>query len=478
MIGTLDRTILTTLVREEWRLHARLFGGRRFTLFPLVLATLVGAGSSALVWTGTDPAAVVVGLHLLVFCFGLYSGTAGFVGSDMLENLLGDLTLVLASSTTLPLSRRRLLGLFLLKDGGYYSILFVLPITLGAGPLLEGSWLSLLATLTTLWLSLALVFAGGMVLTVAAIAVRTRGVPGSAIVGVAILGAGVSWWQGWLPVLAATPLGTGGSAVTAAMIGVSTLVIGTLAVAGFDPQYSTPTRTATDRFGRLDSALPGTENALVAKTLLDLSRSSGGLWKPFVSAGILLVLVGALVGVVESITGLGPAPGLFFGGVLGLSAFTTYNWLTQFDAVESYLIYPISVTDIFEAKRTAFVLIGTPTVVLPYLLAVILFQASLLDAAVGAVVLAGYGLYYYGLTVWLAGFDPNEFLFDGVRFSAFTLGVAIPLVPTLVAGFVVVPLTPAVAVGCGLAGVALGAIGGVLSQRAGPRWERRYRQDG
>ena len=103
------------------------------------------------------------------------------------------------------------------------------------------------------------------------------------------------------------------------------------------------------------------------------------------------------------------------------------------------------------------------------------FEATLVDAVVGAVLLAGYALYYYGLTVYIAGFDPNEFLFDAVRFALFTLGVGVALVPTLVAGFVVVPPSGAVAAGLGVAGIGFGAVGMVLSSRAGPRWEERYR---
>ena len=185
----------------------------------------------------------------------------------------------------------------------------------------------------------------------------------------------------------------------------------------------------------------------------------------------------ALVGVVDSITGIAPAPGIFFGGVLGLSAFTTYNWLTQFDSLEAYLVYPVSVVDVFRAKRIAFVLVGTPTVAVPYLAAVVWFEAMPLDAVVGAILLAGYALYYYGLTVYIAGFDPNEFLFDAVRFATFTVGVGVALVPTLVAGFVVVPPSVELAAALGVGGVGMGIVGIVLSSRAGPRWERRYRRE-
>ncbi|MFC4541824.1 hypothetical protein ACFO5R_07770 [Halosolutus amylolyticus] len=467
-------TLFRILAREEWRLHTRLFGGWRFVFFPVVVAVLAGLGGVALLANGTARSTVVAGLHVLALGFGLYSGTAGFVGSDMLENVFGDLSLVLSSSTTLPIGRRHLLALFLLKDALFYGIVFVLPMAIGAGPVLGLTAATPLSVLA-LWLSLSIVFAAGMAVTVALIACRTRGVPAWAIVA-AIGGAVVvAWLTDQTSVISAVLVPLGSPAIGGALA-IKTLVVATAALAAYDPTYGRPARTAGDRFARTSDVVPFTADPLVRKTLLDLARSSGGVWKPVVSAGILLALVAALVGVVDSITGVEPAPGIFFGGVLGLSAFTTYNWLTQFDAVESYLAYPVSVADVFQAKRVAFVLVGGPAVAGPYLAAVVWFEATIVDAAVGAILLAGYAVYYYGLTVFLAGFDPNEFLFDAVRFSLFTVGVAVPLVPTLVVGFVLVPPTLPIGAALALSGVGVGTIGWVLSSRAGPRWERRYRQ--
>ncbi|UHQ95442.1 hypothetical protein [Haloterrigena alkaliphila] len=476
--GLSIRRLLGVLFREEWRLHTHLFGGWRFALFPVVIAALAVSAAFALVETGTAPGTIVTGLHVLVFGFGLYSGTAGFAGSDMLENVFGELSLVLSTSTTLPLSRRKLLGVFLLKDALFYAVAFVLPMAISNAALVDNV-AAVPVAVGTLWLSLSLAFVAGMALTVAVIAVRTRGVPTWAIVGAAVAGAGAAWLTGTGGAVRSVFVPIDGSPASALGLLVGTGVVGAASLALYDPTYGRPARTASDRFARLSDVLPveavGADSALVSKTLLDLARSSGGVAKPFVSAAILLALVAALVDVVDSITGIAPAPGIFFGGVLGLTAFTTYNWLTQFDSLEEYLAYPVSIADVFRAKRVAFVLVGAPTVAVPYLAAVLWFEATLLDAVVGAVLLAGYALYYYGLTVYIAGFDPNEFLFDSVRFSLFTLGVAVALVPTLVAGFVVVPPTGTVAVVLGVAGIGFGGVGMVLSSRAGPRWETRAR---
>ncbi|SIS01581.1 hypothetical protein [Natronorubrum thiooxidans] len=474
--GATTWRLFAVLFREEWRLHTRLFGGWRFALFPVVIATLAVGATVALRETGTAEGTIVTGLHVLALGFGLYSGTAGFAGSDMLENVFGRLSLVLSTPTTLPLSRRRLLGLFLLKDALFYTVAFVLPMA-ASNAVLVGLSATTPIAVGALWLSLSLSFVAGMALTVALIASRTRGVPAWALVGAVVLGAGGLWAMDATRAIRFLFVPIDGSMVSAGGLAVGSILVGTTSLAVYDPTYGRPSRTTGDRFAQLSDVVPleTSTSALVSKTLLDLARSSGGIWKPFVSAAILLALVAALVDLVETITGIAPAPGIFFGGVLGLTAFTTYNWLTQFDSLEAYLVYPVSVADVFRAKRIAFVLVGAPTVAVPYLGAICWFEATAVDTVVGAFLLAGYALYYYGLTVYIAGFDPNEFLFDAVRFTLFTVGVAVALVPTLVAGFVVVPPSTTVALVLALSGLGFGGVGYVLSSRAGPRWNERSR---
>ena len=100
----------------------------------------------------------------------------------------------------------------------------------------------------------------------------------------------------------------------------------------------------------------------------------------------------------------------------------------------------------------------------------------LIDAIAGLALCIGLQAYLFGLTVALAGTQPNEFLFDTVLFAGFTLGVALPLVPVLVVGFVAAPLSAPLAAALVVAGVGLAGIGHVLYGRAVPRWRERYRE--
>jgi len=103
------------------------------------------------------------------------------------------------------------------------------------------------------------------------------------------------------------------------------------------------------------------------------------------------------------------------------------------------------------------------------------FTAS--DAAVGLVVLLGFQSYLFGLTVWLAGTRPKEFLFDTLLFSVFFLAVAIPMIPVLVVA-VALPEPSLLVLGTVLAGACLLALAGrLLLSTAGSRWEHRLRTE-
>ncbi|MFB6184140.1 MAG: hypothetical protein ABEI96_06250 [Haloarculaceae archaeon] len=475
--STHTRTLLAAMLREEWRLHSDLFGGRRFAAFPAFVALISAEAVYGLVWTGTGYGTVVAGVNALTFAFGLYTGTIGLVGRDAIRNLLGDVTLVLFAARTLPVSRRRLLGVFVLKDLLYYIALFLLPLTVAFVPAALAGY-GPVGRLPLLVASLALTFALGLGITFAAISLSTRGLAGRTLLVVAAAAVGVAWALGATPAwyvtggVYATPV----SLRTAVLLAAAVALIA-VGLAAYDPTYTSPARTATGGFERYHGRLPFDADGLVAKSLLDVTRSHGGVWKVLFSGGILFAVSAVLVPAVETVTGVSPSTGVAFGAMLGLSGFTTYNWLTQFDSVAEYLTLPVSVAALFRAKGVGFLLLALPAALAYYLLALALFGARVPEAATGVVLLVGITVYLFGLTTALAGFSPNEFLFDTVLFAAFTVAIAVPLVPALVVGFVVVPV-PAPLLGALLVeGGVLALVGGLLYRRAIPKWSVRYRRE-
>jgi hypothetical protein len=456
------------LVREEWRLHAALFGGRRFALFPLFVAAIAAGTSAFLAWGGTDPAAPVAGVHALVAVMGLHVGTVGLVGRDALENLLGDTALLVFSARTLPVSTRRLLLAFLLKDVAYYAGLFVAPLVVGLAPLsLAGYPLSRLPLvfLTTSW-----TFAAGVGVSLALVGLYTRSRP------LALLPVVVA--VPWYPAAAVpyTPYGLLAGVTLAGVAGSLALVTvpAAVGVALFDTERRTPARTAGNRFRWLHARLGGLDRqGALAKSLLDLHRSSGGAVKLLFSQGLVFAVVAGLLAYLPNVVPVRPSPGLALAAVLALGAFTTYNWLCQFDDEAFYGRYPLALSTVFRAKLVAYGLLALPVGLAYLALGAAVFGVESL--AVGFLAYPALAVYVFGVTAYVAGLRPTELLFDTPTFALFSAAVVAVLLPVVVAA-IVYPVAPlAVGVGSITFAVVAAGIGFLLYRRAGPRWTRRAR---
>jgi hypothetical protein len=470
------RRVFVEMLREEWRLHSRLFRGSHFSLFPVFICLLVGGAAKLLAVTGTAPKTVFAGLHALVFVFGLHTGSIGFVGRDALRNLLGDVTLLVFSARTLPLSQNTLLGLFVVKDSVYYAVLFLLPISLGTVLAVHGVAAPLLAaaTVSLLWTTLTLTFVLGMGTTIAALGLAGRGVPGLALLTLPLVAVGAALASGvdvisYSPYglfLAQTPLRAGTTAT--GIFGVFLLGAFT-----FDATASRPARTVEPAFRRWWRRIG---DPVATKSLLDIHRSAGGFGKVLFSAAVLFGVTAALVDFAGQITGVPPSTGISFGAILGLSGFTTYNWLTQSDDVTLYFAHPLSVKAVFVGKFRAFLLLGPLVGLAFYGLALVWRGESVAEAVVGAVLLVGVACYIFGTTVYLTGLSPNEFLFDTALFAVFGVAMVLPLVPILIAGFAISPLSGTLLAALGGSGGVLGAVGVGLYRRSLPKWSTRYQQ--
>ena len=468
------RTLFLAMLREEWRMHTTLFGRRRFAAFPIFVALISAAGVHFLAYAGVGMSLVVGGVHGLAFAFGLQTGTVGFLGRDAMQDLLGGITLLVFSARTLPLSRGQALGVFVVKDLVYYSILFLLPLTLAFAPAV---WTGNFGAdqLPLLWVTLTAAFTYGIAVTVLLIGLFTRGKPGRVVALLGAAGVGLAWVAG-IDVLAATPwaLYEDPSIATAALGLAPIFVLVGIGMVLHDSTYQRPARSAGDRFAGLTARLPVDDRGLVARSLLEVHRSSGGIFKLVFSGGIIFAVCAFLMILIEPIVGGRPSTGVTFGSLLALTAFTTYNWLTQFDSIESYRRLPLDAGDVFEAKLWAFLALGLPVGLAYLVLAIALFGAQPLEVLAGVALLVGIEIYLFGLTVWLSGFSPNEFLFDTVLFALFGAAIAAALVPVLVIGFVVVPVPPVLLAGLvGFAGF-LAGVGLVLYRWAIPKWEEAH----
>ncbi len=462
-------SLFVRMLREEWRLHSELFGGGRFGTFPVAIGALTALGTWLLAETGTPPDAVIAGMHALVVLFGLQVGTIGLVGRDALRDVLGDVTLLVFSARTLPLSWRRLLATFLLKDLCYYGGLLLAPAVVGFGVVAVSEGLAA-ATVAFAWVTVTLAFAlgVGISLTLAALATRS---PPALLAAVALAAAGFVW-SGVDP-LSVTPyaLFVDPSLATAAVGLGPVLALGAVGVWLFEPSEGGDDGRQRSVERLLVRVAP---DHLTRRPLLAVARSSGSVGKVLFSMGVLFAVTALVLRQVTAATGIEPAAGVAFGTLLGLGAFTTYSWVTQFDDPREYLRHPVSYAQVFAGKRRAYLLLSVGAGLAYLALATLWYPVA--ELAVGVVVLPFVATYVFGVAAYLTGLSPNELLFDTPLFAMFGASLAAISLPLLVAALASSQY-PTTATGVAL-GVALvgGAVGVGLSRRAGPRWDERLLQ--
>ncbi|MFB6215548.1 MAG: hypothetical protein ABEJ72_01045, partial [Candidatus Aenigmatarchaeota archaeon] len=115
--------MIRRMLKEEWRIHSELYRGSNFATFPFVIFGISLAATYLILNYSTISASAYGGFLSIIGLFmGLTVGTIGFSSSDMLKNVFGRTNFLIYASRTLPVSRRKLLAAFLVKDLIYYSL--------------------------------------------------------------------------------------------------------------------------------------------------------------------------------------------------------------------------------------------------------------------------------------------------------------------------------------------------------------------
>lgn len=442
------------MVREEWRLHSRLFGGRGFAAFPLVITALAGATYFLLVVSGFSVHEVQHGLHYLVVFLGLNVGSVGFVSRDAVQNLLGESNLLIFTSRTQPVSRRRIVATFLVKDLLYYSFLYLTPLVLALVPVAvyagESPWVAVLV-----WVTLTASFALGVSLSFLGAALYTRGRT-PLLAGAALLGVLITLFRFDLLVL--TPVAFYLSPGAGTALGLLTPL--PLAAAGLYVLRTAPgprSRTMNDRYEPLNRWLG---NGLVTKMVLDVLRSSGGVLKLLVSLGVLFGLFVFLEAYIPLVGGIVTSPSLSLAVVLAASSVSVYHWINMFDEASEYLVQPVGYGDVVHAKMVVHHAFALPMCYLYLAVGAVLMGSE--GLVLGTVALPPLVLYVYGVAVYLTGLDPDDLLLDAGLFSVFFAAVSVVVLPLFVASFTytlfpvgVAAFTLAVSFMAGLAGYLL-----------------------
>jgi hypothetical protein len=169
-------------------------------------------------------------------------------------------------------------------------------------------------------------------------------------------------------------------------------------------------------------------NPLSAKSILDVSRSSGGLAKILFSMGVLSFFYWTLVIYYPLAYIFLTNPLVSYGLMLGLLSLSIYNWLNRFDNIEEYLYLPVNSERLLESKETAYLLVAIPFSAGLVLVSSVFYDGALLLALASTVSMTVYNL---GVARRLTGLSPNRKLFETGTFIKYVTLIGLFLVPLL-----------------------------------------------
>lgn len=426
---------------EEYRVLCDLFGKKRLALFPIMLiiiSVLLGIGAPLF---NFEPQTSVAVLISIIWLFGIQTGSLGFEARDMIDNLMGGSARILYSSRTLPITKSKLASIFLLKDALIYTLVMLLPIVSGSLLGIEfspfqgeyGSTVSYtIMDALYLYIISVLSFIFGSSVGFA-ITTSDIGSPKTVILTLITTVICVTLYLIYdINIQMITEIEP--------IIGSVLLIIGTIISSLIGVwQFGVVSETQEkSRYHNYYEYLPRRVSRskvlnVVAKSLVDIKRSPGGLWKLVFSTGIIVATVVFLVTIVENFIVTMMMQEFLYVGLLSMAVFPVYSIVYRYDSDEYYSVQPISSLQVRKAKSLiylflSYVIIGSFYTALTY------GSVSLINYVFGMILLPFLLVYQLGIFLAVAKDEPSKFLFNGVLFGTYSVSMMFVIVPVVMVG--------------------------------------------
>ncbi len=411
--------IFKNMMKEEWRIHSTMFGGKTFAFFPIMLLIFSFINTLFLPFMRNmlSLREIVYLAHYIFLVAGFSVGTFGILGRDVMNRRFGETSLIIFSSKNLPLSERRLLFNFLLKDVLYYFILWILPFISGFGiasPLLSIPYFYTFLLLITLSLSFLIGLSISFFLSI--LFIRSRNICLAAVaVGISsilyfLILYGAERWYSLLEIfppleyfLKRNPLQILFSVSIIFFLSLISIIL-------IKTDYPGRKRGYSNSFDNIASIFGFTRySPIIAKDFLDLKRSEGGMGKVVFSFLLPIMMVWFLFYIFMRALPSINFP-VIFSIFLGIISPSIYNWLTEFESLSTYKILPLKISMVMKSKVMLYSIFN----ILP--IAIIVTTIILFDHAlhIFPVIIAFASLSFYSLsiTVYLMGLHPNILIYN------------------------------------------------------------------
>ncbi|MDD1767561.1 MAG: hypothetical protein LUQ27_03195 [Methanomassiliicoccales archaeon] len=431
--------LLSTMLKEEYRMHVTYSSRTIFLALPLFIAFIsFGMGVSLHQLERNISVRELLTLtHVGIFLYGLSVGAFGFLGKTYVERRFGKNNYVINMPAILPISfRRTFLGMFL-RDVVFYLLIVLLPALLGlllAAPIAHFSILSIGGVFIALLLS----FLIGISFSFAVSVIYTRSVKAFIAVVFAFMALVIGYgvfdlynMETILPALAfqdsIPPLGTEWEGallhllISIAFIASFTTAATLLVRESLNGGKSQHEEKFPDYYARLGFARSYRE--LLAKEFVDLVRS-GTIGKMVFSFVAPLVFLSFSTWYVNY--GLAIPVGfntVFYAAMVGFFGVLLYSWLTNIDLLDYFETLPVSVPKVIRTKLIAFLFL-TLGISTAFVLAIAWINGELQLLWLALPVLYITSIYMVVATAYLTGLNPNSFLFNPeilIKFAAVSI---------------------------------------------------------
>lgn len=352
---------------------------------------------------------------------------------------LGQVNLLLSLSQLYPVSFKRTMAVFYVKDAVFYILYSIIPLVGGiavAAPLAGVTY----AGVALLGLTMFLTFMLGMSLSflISAAAVRARAAAGA--IGLLVLAlVALVYPLGILrPGHLVLPLGYWYSydpLYLLASVGLAVLLsIG--AVLLTKERFEAPQGVHEEMLLPLEErfAFTGDMRTLVAKEWVELRRS--GMMAAFVT-GFLGPLLGIYILVWVFQVGMGVAIDfnvVFYGCMVGFLGTMNYSWLTNLEPNEFLNVQPVTVDKVIRAKLILYFLL-TVGISFAYVIIIGIVNGDIPHLPLALLVAGATTVYVAAVTTLLTGLWTNTMMFDARVLGKFSGTVIPPLIAVTIASF-------------------------------------------
>lgn len=439
--SSVDKDLLVAMFKEEWRLHRSFVGAMGSSFFPVMIFvfSLVLAITAPVILKNIQVPTILLLLHVAALLYGLFVGALAKIGEQVMTRRLGQVNMLLQISQSQPISFKRVMAAFYIKDAIFYLLYSLIPLVGGiavAAPLAHVSY----GGVALLFLTMFLTFMMGMSLSFLLSAMATRSVPATGVMALALLVFFLGIWPlGVIPPgLFIMPLGfwEWHNILSLLVPACLMLLMSWGAVSLMRERYEVMSE-------RYDEALLGTEESfaftggmktLMAKEWLELRRS--GSLSPVIT-GFLGPLLGIymLLWILQSGMGLEiPINAVFYASMVGFLGVMTYSWLTNIEFNGFLNVQPVDVNMVIQAKLILYFLL-TSGISIAYVIIIAFVSGDMDLIPVAVLVAAATNMYVVAVTAYLTGLKTNTMLFDPKVNARFAGSVIPPLILLVILSF-------------------------------------------